>query len=260
MHNAALAACGINVGYTRLHVHADELAAAMRLLMPAGFLGVNVTLPHKTAVLPLLDSLDPHAGKLGAVNTVRVERDGTLRGFNTDGPGLVRAVAAEFGLDLRDAKVLILGAGGGAGRALATQCAIAGCARLFLVNRTHEKARDLAESLGVYTEARAVRWETAALATALREVDLIVNTTSLGLHADDPSPLPAGLLASPMRIFDTVYRRDGAPTPLVTAAREANIPAVDGLSLLLHQGELAFEHWFGQIAPLEAMRRALENA
>ena len=221
---------------------------------------MNITIPHKTAVIPLLDSLDPHAEKLGAVNTVRVERDGTLRGFNTDGPGFVRAVAAEFGLDLRGTSVLVLGAGGGAGRALATECATAGCARLSLVNRTHEKACDLARSLGVDTEARAVRWETDALAAALRDVDLIVNTTSLGLHEGDPSPLPPRLLAPPMRIFDTVYRRDGAPTPLIVAAREAKIPAVSGLSLLLHQGALAFERWFGQTAPLEAMRRALENA
>ncbi len=260
MHNAALTACGINAGYTRLHIHADELAAAMRLLVPAGFLGVNVTIPHKTAVLPLLDSLDPHAEKLGAVNTVRVERDGTLRGFNTDGPGFERAVAAEFGLDLRGAGVLVLGAGGGAGRALATQCATAGCARLWLVNRTHEKACALAESLGVYTEAHAVRWETDALAGALREVDLIVNTTSLGLNTGDPSPLPAVLLASPMRVFDTVYRWGAAPTPLIVAARDANIPAVGGLSLLLYQGALAFEHWFRQTAPLEVMRRSLESA
>ncbi len=259
MHNAALAACGINARYTRLHIREDELAAALRLLVPAGFLGVNVTIPHKTAVLPLLDSLDPHAEILGAVNTVRVEPDGTLRGFNTDGPGFAGAVAAEFGLDLQDVKVLVLGAGGGAGRALATQCATAGCARLLLVNRTHEKACDLAESLRVYTEARAVRWENDALADALRDVDLLVNTTSLGLQAGDPSPLPVELLTPRMRVFDTVYRRDGAPTPLVAAARTANVLAVGGRSLLLYQGALAFEHWFGRAAPLEAMRRSLET-
>ena len=260
MQNAALTACGINARYTRLHIRPGELPEALRLLAPAGFLGANLTIPHKVAALPLLDSLDPHAADLGAVNTVRVEPDGTLRGFNTDGPGFARALAAEFGLSLRGACVLILGAGGGAGRALAAQCASEGSARLVLVNRTLEKARALATQLCSRVDVTVVPWNDWSLVEILRDTDLVVNTTSVGLQAGDPSPLPRALLSPSLRVFDTVYRSDGATTPLVAEARAAGAPTIDGLSLLLHQGALAFEHWFNQPAPLETMRRRLELA
>ena len=217
----------------------------------AGFGGVNLTIPHKTAALPLLHAVDPHAAHLGAVNTVRVEADGTLRGFNTDGPGFVRAVRAEFDLTLRGSSVLILGAAGGAGRALAAQCMLEGCRRVILVNRTFEKARELAEKLG----ASAVPWEEAA--GALDGVDLLVNASSVGLHAGDVSPLPATAIPAGTLVFDTVYRASGEPTPLLTAAHEARARTAGGLALLLHQGALSFEHWFGVPAPLEAMRRGM---
>ena len=259
MQNAALAAAGVQVRYTRLHVRPDELAEALHLLRPAGFIGVNLTIPHKVAALGMLDRVDPHAAELGAVNTVRVEADGSLRGFNTDGPGFSRAVAAEFGLSLRGARVVILGAGGGAGRALATQCTLEGCGHLVLVNRTFEKARLLALTLETHADVVAVPWEGSALSDALREVDLVVNTSSLGLRVDDPSPLPAERLPPGLRVFDTVYRADGTLTALLAAARAARAPAADGRSLLLHQGALAFEHWFGQPARLTAMRDALET-
>ncbi len=259
MQRAALAACGIEASYVRLHIRADELSAALGLLAAAGFIGVNLTLPHKTAALPLLDALDPHAALLGAVNTVRVEPDGVLRGFNTDGPGFARAVQAEFGVPLRGLRVLILGAGGGAGRALATQCAAEGCARLVLVNRTFAKAEELARALRAAhgIEILPRRWEPDALSQPLAGTDLIVNTSSLGLKPDDPSPLPADLIPTCALVFDTVYRLGPTPTPFVAAAQSAGARSVGGLALLLHQGALAFEHWFGQPAPLEVMRDAL---
>lgn len=253
MHDAALSACGLPVRYDRLHVRAEELAETLGLLPARGFLGVNLTIPHKTAALGLLDELDDGVRRLGAVNTVRVEPGGRLRGFNTDGPGFARAVRESFGAELNGLSVMILGAGGGAGQALARQCAGAGCAGLFLVNRTAEKARALAGELA----AVAVPWEDDALAAALRETDLLVNASAVGLRAEDPCPVPAGSLRPGLRVFDTVYRRDGAPTALVHAARTAGALTADGLSLLLHQGALAFEIWFGRPAPLGAMRGAL---
>lgn len=261
MHNAALAAGGIDAGYTRLHIRPDELAAAFRLITRAGFIGVNLTLPHKVAALSLLDAVDLHAATLGAINTVRVNANGRLEGFNTDGPGFERAVRADFDADLRDLRVLVLGAGGGAGRALAAQCALAGCPRLVLVNRTVEKARALAETLrsrrASQTEILALAWDAAALAAALPETDLVVNASSIGLKPGDGSPL-AGLAIPPrLLVFDTVYRTDHAPTPLVVAARHGGARAAGGMSMLLHQGALAFEHWFARPAPLELMRQAL---
>lgn len=262
MHNAGLAACGIDVRYTRLHIRPGELAEALRSLGPAGFIGVNLTIPHKAAALPLLDAVDAHAAALEVVNTVRVDAAGRLVGFNTDGPGFERAVYAEFGVELRTLRVLILGAGGGAGRALSTQCAMLGCPRLLLVNRTFEKARALAEGLrdryANGAEISALAWESAALSRALPEVDLVVNVSSLGLKADDASPLAGAAIPPGLFVFDTVYRADHQQTSLVEAARAVGARAVGGMSLLLHQGALAFEHWFARPAPLDAMRKALK--
>ncbi len=266
MHNAALAAAGLRLQYARVHVPAADLAEALRLIAGAGFIGVNLTIPHKAAALPLLDSVDPHAAALGAVNTVRVEAGGVLRGFNTDGPGFVRAVRAEFGLELAGAGVLILGAGGGAGRALAAECVLAGCRQVALVNRTHAKALTLARELAALTRGKAastlveaVPWKPVALAAAARRVDLIVNASALGLKHSDPSPLTATQLTAKPCVFDTVYRADGSPTALLAASQQAGARTAGGLALLLHQGALSFEHWFDRPAPLEIMRQALQG-
>ena len=148
---------------------------------------------------------------------MRVEADGSLRGFNTDGPGFVRAVREEFDLELRGQRVLILGAAGGAGRALTTQCALAGCRRVVLVNRTPEKARALAAELagrfpGGGCELEAVPWQEAASADLLASLDLVVNASSVGLREGDVSPLPAAVIPPSLRVFDTVYRASGHPT------------------------------------------------
>ncbi|MDQ3624605.1 MAG: hypothetical protein M3463_19325, partial [Verrucomicrobiota bacterium] len=146
MHNAALEKCGIDARYARVHIRAEELSDAFDQLPRQGFIGANCTIPHKSAALQRVHRADEHARRIGVVNTVLVE-DHELLGFNTDGPGLVRALRAEFSVDLRDLRVLILGAGGGAGRAIAMQCGIEGCERLVLVNRTFEKAQELAREL-----------------------------------------------------------------------------------------------------------------
>lgn len=262
MHNAALAALGIDARYTRVHVRPEELPEALRLAAQSGFIGVNLTIPHKAAAVALVDAVDDHAMRLGVVNTVRVAADGTLLGSNTDGPGFVRAVRAEFGVELRGRRVLLLGAGGGAGRALAMQCVTEGCASLVLVNRTVDKAHMLAHELrarfaSVSCDISATSWEAAASAMADARIDLVVNASSVGLKPGDDSPLPATAIFPGTLVFDTVYRRDGEPTPLLAAARQAGARTAGGLALLLHQGALSFERWFDRPAPLEIMRAAL---
>ncbi len=263
MHNAALAACGIDAAYTRLHVAAHELDGALRLLASAGFIGVNLTIPHKTAARSLLDQVDAHAASLGAVNTVRVDQAGRLEGFNTDGPGFEQAVQAEFGVGLRTLRVMVLGAGGGAGRALAAQCALIGCPRLVLVNRTPEKARALAVELQANgtnrSEISTLVWEKMSLPDALRDVDLVVNASSVGLRPGGNVPRVGEAIPAPRLRFGTVYRAAGAPTPLVAAACEVGARSAGGLSMLLYQGALAFEHWFARPAPVDVMRRALTS-
>jgi shikimate dehydrogenase len=266
MHNAALRAAGIDAAYARLHIHPGELREALRLLPERGFIGTNVTIPHKAAALAIMDEVDPQARRAGGVNTVVVEGR-KLIGFSTDGPGLARAIRADFGIDLRDLRVLILGAGGGAGRAIAVQCAVEGCDRLVLVNRTFERAQALAAELapslretratGPMMRLEAIPWNDSAMARQLPHVDLVINATPLGMAAGTPgaSPVPAALLRPTHLVYDTVYT--AGRTPLLLAADKAGARGANGLSMLLHQGALSFEVWFGREAPVDVMRAAL---
>ncbi len=199
MQNAALAETGLAMQYARFQIAPNELEAALRLMREHDFVGVNLTVPHKIAALALVDEVEERARKIGAINTI-VFREGKSLGWNTDGPGFERAIREEFSVDLRDLRVLLLGAGGGAGRAIAWQCAAENCERLVLVNRTFEKAQALARELAAYfsgprvlgPEARleAIPWGDPSLRRQLGRTDLVVNATTLGLHQSDPSPLP----------------------------------------------------------------------
>ncbi len=263
MQNAALEKCGLAMRYAAFHIATAELAEALALVRAQEFIGINLTIPHKVAAVGMVDELDEFARKVGAINTVTL-RDGKLRGSNTDGPGFARAIRSEFSVDLRDLRVLLLGAGGAA-RAIAWQCAAEGCERLVLVNRDIEKARQLTLELkSSFSDARvagpvarleAVALEERALRFQIANVDLVVNATPVGMHRSDPSPLAASLLAPHLMIYDTIY----APprTALLSAAADAGARGANGLTMLLHQGALAFEEWFDREAPIDAMRAAL---
>jgi shikimate dehydrogenase len=179
-HNAALRACGLDAQYVKIHVRPEELTSALRALPTAGFLGTNVTIPHKAGALATVDEADAYARKSGAVNTVVVK--GTrLSGYNTDGPGLVRAIREEFSAEIRDLRVMVFGAGGGAGRAISVQCALEKCPRLVLVNRTVEKAQHLAQELSEDFGGRhveALPHEESKLRKNLGDIDLSINASS----------------------------------------------------------------------------------
>ena len=258
MQNAALAACGIAARYCRLHIRPEEFSDALRLLAERNFIGVNCTIPHKGAALAAMDEADEHAHRAAGVNTILFGNDGHLRGFSTDGPGLARAVREQLGADLRDLRVLVLGAGGGAGRAVAMQCASDGARALTLINRSPEKLQPLHDAIASFYPRESLTlapWEDAALARALDLADLVVNCSALGMKPDDPSPIPASLLAARHLLYDTIYT--AARTPLMRAADTAGARSANGHSMLLHQGAIAFEHWFPHPAPLEVMRAAL---
>lgn len=266
MHNPALQACGIDAQYVRVQVPVGRVTEAFRAFAAAGFVGINITIPHKFEALEAVDEVDPLAHTLGAVNTVHIH-EGRLIGYNTDGPGFLRSVKEAFGAEVKDLRVLILGAGGGAGRAVAVQCALEQCQSLILVNRTASKAEQLALELTAMAstqplcqDIRAVAWEAVSLARVLPEVDLIVNGTSLGMKPDDAPLLPAGALQARHRVFDMVYRTGGQLTQLGAAAQAAGARYVDGATLLLHQGAISFEHWFKISAPVAEMRAGLQAA
>ena len=258
MHNAALAECGLAARYCRLHIRPEEFAEALRMLAGRGFIGVNCTIPHKAAALAAVDEADENAQRAGGVNTMVFGDDGKLRGCSTDGPGLARAVREQLGVELRDRRVLVLGAGGGAGRAVAMHCASSGARGLTLLNRSVEKLQPLHDAIAAFYPRELLAlgpWEDAALAHALDVSDLIVNCSALGMKPGDASPIPAALLSPRHLLYDTIYT--AARTPLMRAADAAGARSANGLSMLLHQGALAFEHWFRRPAPLEVMRAAL---
>jgi shikimate dehydrogenase len=264
MQNAALQECGIDLQYAPFQIASDELETAIGLLCEHDFAGLNLTVPHKIAALSLVDEVEERTQKIGAINTI-IFREGKSLGWNTDGPGFERAIREEFSVDLRDLRILLLGAGGGAGRAIAYQCARENCERLVVVNRTFDKAQGLARELASYfsgprvlgPEARleAVPWEERALRTQLGRTDLVINATTLGLAPFDSSPLPHALIAPHLMIYDLICRK--TPTRLLAAAAESGARGANGLTMLLHQGALAFELWFDRPAPLAAMRAAL---
>lgn len=267
MHNPALLAAGIDAQYVRLHIQPEQLQPALQQLKQQNFIGTNLTIPHKAAAIEFMDDIDDAARRIGAVNTVLVE-DEKLIGFNSDGPGFARAIREEFSVDLHDLRILIIGAGGGAGRAVAVQAAMDHCERLVLANRTTSKAEALAAELtpffkedrvaGPMERLEAISMDEDALAAQMDHIDLIVNATSLGMKRSDSEVLPAHLIQPHQLIYDMVY--SPARTHLISQAESAGARAANGLSMLLHQGAISFEYWFNREAPLETMRQGLIEA
>jgi len=267
MQNAALAARGLNFIYVPLPVPPDRLPAALSGLPALGFVGVNVTVPHKTAVLPHLAELTPIAAAVGAVNTIVVREDGSLLGDNTDGAGFLDDLRAH-GIQVGRAegrgparpytRALVIGAGGAA-RAVAYALAEVG-AEVAVVNRTPERAAALCAAVTrALPDARITAHPfPSALAHLAPEANLIVNATSLGLHPDtDPLPWDPTVPFSPRQVvYDLIYTHR---TPFLALAERHGARAIGGLGMLVYQGARAFEQWTGVPAPVEVMAAVLER-
>jgi shikimate dehydrogenase len=251
MHNAALRELGMkDWHYQALPVPEELFAETVRALGQAGFVGANVTIPHKQAALALTDRASVAARAIGAVNTLTFAPDGTIAAENTDAPGLIAALEQLAGLPA-GLSALVLGAGGSA-RAAVWALREAGAREVSVWNRTSERAAELARELGARVVDRPGR------------ADLLVNCTSVGLErsASEPEGLnQLGLTFDQVGeyayVVDLVYR-SGA-TPLLAAAREHGARTLDGLEILVAQGALSFELWTGRRAPLEVMREAARD-
>ena len=266
MHQAALDDQGKDLRYIRLEVQPGQVAEAVERMKELDFIGCNVTVPHKFEVIDCCDELSEDARALGAVNTL-IFGDQTL-GHNTDAPGLVRAIREDFGIDLADLRVMIIGVGGGAGQAIATQCARIGCDQLWLVNRTLEKAQTLTTALHAYKNQPnhlevpgerfcAMAPDDPAIAEASGHADLIINATSLGLRSIDAMPIHSGCVQPHHLVYDMIY--NPASTALLSHAKSVGARTANGFSMLLHQGVLAYECWFSGKSPLEEMRKGLAS-
>ncbi|MGN0885231.1 MAG: shikimate dehydrogenase family protein [Candidatus Spyradosoma sp.] len=269
MHDAALDAAARERSapelaarrYFRFEIAPEELGEALPLFFAKNFLGLNLTIPHKVAALPLLKKISPEAEIIGAANTLaRDDALGGWRGENTDGRGFARAAEMSLGVKLAGTRVVLLGAGGAA-RAIAATALAQGCASLTIVNRSRDRAEALARALSGEATFQSLH-ENPSKEISLKRIPkisvlspdeirdfrgegktLVVNATPLGLKPGDPSPFPPELFRDGFAAYDTTY---GAHVPaLVAAARERGVPAADGRAMLAWQGALAFELWNG---------------
>lgn len=254
MHNASFAAEDLDFVYVALDVAPEDLPDAVRGAAALGLRGFNATMPHKRALPPLLDEVDGAAKMSGAVNTVVIEDDGTLRGHDTDGSGLVEA-CTEAGIGLPGRRVLLLGAGGAAA-SIAVALGGEGVGELRIVNRDAARAEKLAGRLRAAGMENVEVCPPGALDEAARDAEVIVNATPLGMREEDPLPIPLEYLDNGKAICDAVYR-PGAQTPLVRRARELGARVVPGERMLLYQGVQAQRLWTGREPNVRAMSDAL---
>jgi len=257
MQEAAFRSLGLNWRYLTIEVRPADLAAAMAGLRAFNMRGINLTIPHKVAVIPYLDRLSPEAELMGAVNTV-VHRDGQLIGYNTDGQGFLRSVREDAGVDVRGKRVVFLGAGGAA-RAMAVEVARAGAGHITIVNRTPARGEELVSLLRnrLRVEAEFIPWSGAYRVPT--DTDILVNATSIGLFpaVQDVPPVALDSLRPDLLVCDVIP--NPPRTAFLRAAAERGCRTLDGLGMLVNQGAVAFQLWTGLEPSRQVMRRALED-
>lgn len=258
MHNAALAYCKLPYLYMPFPLKNEGLADFFASPAKRRIVGLNVTIPHKQAVIPFLDSLSREARLIGAVNTIVVEGK-KLIGRNTDGAGYIRSLEEEAKYGVKGKHVILLGAGGAA-RAIATALGLAGAREVLIVNRTAKKAHDLAVEMGKkfpHTVTSASGLSTIDI-TYWSLADLLINATSMGMKGIRLWPLPLHKLSKRTIVSDIVY--NPIETPLLRRARQLKLKTHPGWGMLLYQGALSFEMWTGRPAPVAAMKQVLIEA
>ncbi len=255
MHNAAFKKLELNLIYVAFTVKSSDLKDAVMGAKSLGLKGLNVTMPHKNAIIGFLDEVDLSAKSIGAVNTI-LSNHGKLIGYNTDGCGAMIALK-ENGVSLKEKKLVLLGAGGAA-KAIAYQAA-KDVEELVILNRTSEKAKKLAEALkGLGAKLKVGALSPNVLDEELPTSDILVNATSVGMHPNiESSLIPSGLLHSNLSVMDIIY--NPPETKLLKYAKSAGAKVISGFEMLLYQGAVAFEIWTNCSAPLDVMRKAALN-
>jgi shikimate dehydrogenase len=254
LHNYWIQKYGLTGSYVLLPVQPENLAAAMAGLPALGFAGCNITIPHKVSAMALVHDIDPAARRVGAINTIVVRPDGSLRGLNTDGFGYIQSLLDADPHWRADAgPVTVLGAGGAA-RAVICSLAERGAKEIRQLNRSQEKAQALADDFG--SPISVLPW--SARHDALQDIALLVNTTSQGMHGTEPLDLKLDKLPAHTLVSDIIYVP--LETPLLAAARARGNRTVNGLGMLLNQARPAFEAWFGVMPEVTAELRQLVEA
>ncbi len=236
MHSKWFEDMNVNATYIPIHVSKDQLQEAVKSLKLLGASGWNVTLPHKETIIPLLDHLSESAEWMGAVNTVVVEQDGSLTGHNTDGEGFVNSLEKNIGTQLKEAKILIVGAGGAA-RGIAFALKAAGYVNISCTNRTLQTAETLMQDIGGKQALSILSAE-----EKLNDFRIIIQTTPLGMKStEDTLPISMDLLNPSAIVADIVY--NPLLTPFLLHAEKKGATIVNGLGMFVHQGALSFNKW-----------------
>ncbi|MGI6595833.1 MAG: shikimate dehydrogenase [Elusimicrobia bacterium] len=253
-HNAAFRYLNLDYVYIPIEVAPENIGNAVKGIKAMNFAGVNITVPYKTTVMPYLDEIDADAKMLCAVNTL-VNKEGKIKGYNTDGHGFIRSIK-ERGITLKDKTIFLLGAGGAA-------CAVADAlvkenvGKICICNRTDQKAITLKEHLlktRNFQGGCVVPFAQKNNEEYWGNVDILINTTSIGMQEYD-LPLVEERFIKPLKlVYDIVYNRE---TDIIKFAQKAGVPFIDGLSMLVYQGAVAFEFWTGITAPVEEMKKAV---
>jgi shikimate dehydrogenase len=263
IYEAAFKAAGIDATYEKWETPEDTLEGRINALRGADFLGANVTIPHKQAVLPLLDVTTDLAGRAGAVNTI-VHRDGELHGYNTDVAGFARSLREDAGFDAKGKRTMLLGSGGAA-RAVALALIEAGAEVVFLMGRRPRMLDQIAVSMKPLTTTGTTitwaYWGDGSYLRSLAEADLVVNCTPIGMAGapdEGRSPVEEHLIQPKTIVFDLVY--NPRETPLLAAARARGAKPVSGLGMLVNQAAESFKLWTGKDADTKAMFAAAQSA
>ncbi|PRX27218.1 shikimate dehydrogenase [Orenia metallireducens] len=258
MHNSAFKEVNLNYLYLPFAIKPENVEEAVKGIKAFDLRGVNVTIPHKQAVIPYLDELSEEAELIGAVNTIE-NRDGKLIGYNTDGRGFIRSLKEEGDFEAKGKKALIIGAGG-ASRAVAFQLALEGIDKIYISDLSQGLAKVLADDVNSKVDkAKAIVVDSKETDEIVAKVDLLVDATPVGMYpkVDVKPVVSTEVLHKDLVVYDLVY--NPLETVLLKAAKEAGAKAVSGLGMLLYQGAIAFEIWTDVDAPIKIMRNALEE-
>lgn len=258
MQNAAFQKMGLNKIYIPIEVTEENLGDVIKGMSKMNFDGFNVTIPHKVSVIKYLDEIDELANIIGAVNVVAI-KEGRLKGYNTDGNGFLRSFEIGTGESVKKKNILILGSGG-ASRAISMTMAVNGAKKIYICNRTFDKAVELAEDInkkiGCSLVAAALKYSNTE--DVLQHIDIIINTTSIGMHPDtDALPLDKRFLDKRFIVCDIVY--NPLKTKLLEEAEKVGCKTLTGIAMLVYQGAEAFRIWTGQVPPVEIMFEVCRN-
>ncbi len=254
MQTEAFRELSLDAVYVPFEVKPKELKEAVSGLKALSVKGFNITVPHKEKIIEYLDFLSEDAEFLGAVNTVK-EEEGKLIGYNTDGEGFIRSLKEE-GVEVEGKKVLMFGAGGAA-KAVGYELLKEGAKFLNVVNRNFQRAKALGELLGKRGNVLIYPLKENTVEVLLKEADIIVNTTSVGMKEGDPYLFDYSKIPEGITVVDIIY--NPPETPLLKAAKEKGCKVINGLGMLVHQGAAAFEIWTGKRAPISKMKKVLEE-